>query len=138
MSSPTQRSLDYLRKNGAIAGIVERYNQYSRKRNDLFGFIDIVAIQLDHTILGVQCTSASNHAARVAKILSAECNDAALRWLLAGAQLQVMSWSKRITKKKDGSKAKVGRWTVRIEPMTLIRLKIATSVSSYSSVLNEK
>ena len=119
MSSPTQRSLEYLRKNGAIAGIVERYNQYSRQRNDLFGFIDIVAIQADHTILGVQCTSASNHSARVAKIKSDECKEAAFRWLQAGGNLWVMSWSKRVVRKQDGSKAKVGRWTVRIEDLMI-------------------
>ena len=91
--------------------------QSRRWRNDLFGFIDIVAIQLDHTILGVQCTSASNHAARVAKIKSDECKEAAFRWLQAGGNLWVMSWSKRVARNQDGSKAKVGRWTVRIEDL---------------------
>ena len=37
MSSPTQRSLQHCRKNGWIAGVVEKWNQYARIRQDLFG-----------------------------------------------------------------------------------------------------
>jgi len=70
VSSPTQRSLRYLR---AIAGdmvaVVEKWNQHARIRQDLFGFADLVAV-----IPGVpgttyiQTTSSANVAHRIAKM----------------------------------------------------------------------
>ena len=43
-SSPTQRSIAYLKKQGYMVGIVEYYNAFSRRRHDLFNFIDILAV----------------------------------------------------------------------------------------------
>ena len=44
-SLPTQRTLARLRQEGALeVAIVEHWNPHARIRQDLFGFIDILAI----------------------------------------------------------------------------------------------
>src|SRR5690554_5925617 len=65
-ASPTQRSLQALRKAGYTAETVEKWIPGANIRRDLFGFLDILAIR-DGDIVGVQATTASNLAARVAK-----------------------------------------------------------------------
>lgn len=69
MNSPTQRSLKNLRDGGYQAQVVEHWNPFAKVRQDLFGFIDIVAVGNSQTI-GVQTTSYSNMSARVKKILA--------------------------------------------------------------------
>jgi hypothetical protein len=64
--TPTQRSLKYLRDEGYLVAIVERWQPFARIRQDLFGFIDLLAIRRDET-LAVQVT-ASGVSARVKKI----------------------------------------------------------------------
>ena len=88
--SPTQRTLADLRSHGAVVGVVEHWNQFAKRRVDLFGFIDIVALIGPNTI-GIQCTSGDNHAARRTKILA---EPKALAWLKAGNLIEVHSWSK--------------------------------------------
>ena len=100
MSSPTQRSLALLRERGLTAAIVEHWNPFARVRNDLFGFVDILAIGESLT-LGVQTTSRSNMAARIAKISDHENWPAVLR---AGWKMEVHGWAKN----------KAGRWEVKI------------------------
>lgn len=64
--TPTARTLKYLRSLGYVAGVVERYCSFTRRRHDLFGFIDIIAVRGDE-VLGVQATTASNLNARIEK-----------------------------------------------------------------------
>lgn len=64
--TPTQRSLAYLREEGYLVAIVEHWNPFARIRQDLFGFIDLLAIRRDET-LAVQVT-ASGVSSRVKKI----------------------------------------------------------------------
>jgi hypothetical protein len=97
--SPTQRSLDLLRKEGWLCQVVERWNPHSRTRLDLFGFIDILAIR-EGEILGVQATSRSNVSSRVSKIANHE-NTGRVRE--AGIGIEVWGWGKMAN----------GRWEVR-------------------------
>src|SRR5512145_3126336 len=53
---PTKRSLEYLRGQGHLVAVVEKWNPHARVRQDLFGFIDVLAIRRDET-LAVQCCS---------------------------------------------------------------------------------
>lgn len=93
MSSPTQRTLAWLRLNGFMVGSVEKWIPQTKQRVDLFGFIDLVAVHDDETgCLGIQATSASNMASRQDKILSL---DSAHRWLKAGNRIWVVGWSKK-------------------------------------------
>ena len=100
MKSPTQLSLDYLRSKGYLVEVVEKYNYFARIRQDLWGFVDILAIGESLT-LGVQTTSRSNMAARIAKISEHENWPAVLR---AGWKMEVHGWAKN----------KAGRWEVKI------------------------
>lgn len=99
MTSPTQRSLKYLRDQGFEVGIVERYNAASQTRHDLFGFIDLVCLDGETTI-GIQVTSASNMSARVKKIVECPALPAVRK---AGWKIVVQGWRKN-------SK---GRWILR-------------------------
>jgi Holliday junction resolvase-like predicted endonuclease len=88
-ATPTSRTLKWLRSNGWQAQVVERWNPHAKIRQDLFGCIDIIAVQ-GGTVLGVQATSRSNHAARVKKALA----EPRLRAWLGAASFWVVSWKK--------------------------------------------
>lgn len=88
--SPTQRTLKYLRAAGYNAWIVEHWNAFARKRQDLYGFIDVLGLRKGET-LAVQCTSASNVSSRVKKISEHE-NTASVRD--AGWRIEVHGWTK--------------------------------------------
>jgi len=103
-ASPTQRSLDLLRKDGYLAGVVEKWIPQTRRRKDLFGFIDIMCVKEGET-LAVQATSYAGVPARVKKIYE-ECGDALIDVLAAGWTVEVWGWKK----KKVG---KTNRWSVR-------------------------
>lgn len=92
MGSPTQRSLELLRKQGYTVGVVEHWNPFARIRQDLFGFIDLVAVRPGvRGVLAVQTTSGGNVSARLAKIRS---EARAGIWLAAGNAIVVHGWRK--------------------------------------------
>jgi hypothetical protein len=99
MTSPTQRSLKLLRERGLRAEVTERWNQWAKVRQDLFGIIDIVAIG-DKQTFGVQTTSYSNMSARVKKI---QDSDAYPLLKEAGWNIIVHGWKKN----------KSNRWEVK-------------------------
>lgn len=88
--SPTARSLDELRERGFMPQVVEYWNSFSRKRVDLFGVWDIVAVG-NGEILFVQTTSGSNVSARVKKIAEAPTTPLLRE---AGVRLEVHGWRK--------------------------------------------
>ena len=108
--SPTQRTLKAMREQGRLCGIVEKFQQYGGKfgvRQDLFGFIDIIAIDPEDGIVAIQSTGMdwSGHI----KKLTEERNDAVYEWL-KHAPLELWAWRK--VKLKRGGKAM--RWKARI------------------------
>ncbi len=115
-SSPTQRTLARCRKNGWIAQVVEKWNSFTNTRHDLFGCVDVVALDGEPGILGIQTTSTGNMSKRVAKCLEVIPRE----WLRAGNRLQVWGWSQRVHYLKSGKKAKRKRWTVKV---TSVKLK---------------
>lgn len=90
MGSPTKRSLDLLRRNGWEPAIVEKWNQFAKRRFDVYGVIDVLGINGEQ-IIGVQATSASNQSARRTKILQ---EPRALLWLKSGGRLFIHGWRK--------------------------------------------
>lgn len=68
--SPTQRSLEHWRGEGYLCAVVERWNPHARIRQDLYGFIDVLAIKGDD-IVGIQAT-AQGVSSRVHKITEHE------------------------------------------------------------------
>jgi hypothetical protein len=107
-ASPTQRSLDYARRQGWLPGVVERWNPHARIRQDLFGFVDLVVVDDEPGVLAVQATSGANVASRLRKIRELETG-APARWLRAGNRIEVWGWRK----------AANGRWQLRREPVEL-------------------
>ncbi len=98
-SSPTSRTLAELEKQGYRAAVVERWNPHARVRQDLFGFIDVLAVK-EGEVLAVQATSDSNVAARVRKIAE---HDNAPYVRSAGIRIEVWGWKK-----------KAGKWVYRV------------------------
>jgi hypothetical protein len=91
VSSPTQRSLKVLRDRGyPLVQVVERWNGFARKRVDLFGIVDVIAVGPD--IVAVQTTSASNMASRIRKVTE---SDALGHLRKAGIRFLVHGWAKR-------------------------------------------
>lgn len=88
--SPTQRSLKLMRDDGYLCAITEHWNHFAKIRQDLFGFIDILAIS-SWEIVGIQTTSYSNMSARAKKIL-AHTNFPAVR--ASGMHIVVHGWKK--------------------------------------------
>ena len=90
MSSPTQRSLKLLRKAGYRAAVVEKWNPHAKIRQDLWGFVDVLAIRKGETV-AVQACHYSDVSKRVEKIANHE-NVGAVRE--AGWRIIVHGWHK--------------------------------------------
>lgn len=101
-TSPTQRSLALLRRQGYRVAITEHWNSFVKRRQDLLGFIDLIAVA--PSMLAIQTTSGTNVAARVAKILDSE---PARDWIDAGHRIIVHGWAKR------GPRGSVKKWECR-------------------------
>jgi hypothetical protein len=99
-TSPTQRTLKHWRDLGYLCAVVEHWNPHVRIRQDLYGFIDVLAIK-GEDIVGIQATGGSggNVAARVTKITE----HANYPLIVQALRIIVMGWRKN-------SK---GRWVSR-------------------------
>lgn len=107
--SPTRRSLKFLRDNGYVAGVVEKwipskFHPAGGVRKDLLDFIDIMAFK-EGEVLAVQSTSYSGVSSRVKKIESDDlaANVAAVR--KAGVKIHVHGWKKNALR---------NRWELRV------------------------
>lgn len=97
-----------------LYGIVERKIPYKRISVDLFGFIDIIAIdKKTHRILGVQ--SFTTKWVEHYNIITREKAENAREWLLCGGGIVLIGWRK--VKRSRGSKQMV--WRPRIQEITL-------------------
>ncbi|MBK5942730.1 hypothetical protein [Halorhodospira halophila] len=103
-AGPTERTLQRLRREGWTAEVVERWIPQARRRRDLFGVVDVLALRGGET-LAVQATSRSNVAARISKIRE---SDALPLIREAGWRIEVWGWA------RDSK----GRWQVRVEDMS--------------------
>lgn len=91
--SPTALTLRQLRTIGyPAAEVVERWIPGANIRKDLFGFIDIIAIDPDGGVLAIQATSRSNISARAKKIAESDLIDVVRK---AGWTIEVWGWAKR-------------------------------------------
>lgn len=107
--SPTQRSKAKLKAEGwPLIAVTERWNPFAHVRQDLFGFIDILACR-ENELLAVQTTSGPNVSARVEKI---GANPAYQIWLASpNRRIEVHGWAKR------GARGKRKLWTCRVVEM---------------------
>jgi hypothetical protein len=108
--TPTQRALKVLRDDGFSPWIVEKWNQFARIRQDLYGIIDIVAIKPTVTgVLGVQCTSMGNGSARKRKALESPY---LAPWCLAGNVFEIWEFG------KQGARGKKKEWKLKVTRVT--------------------
>ena len=115
--TPTQRTIRALRDQGRVCAIVERWNAHVGPhgvRQDLFGIIDIIALDPVRGVVGIQ-SCGSDFAAHERKFFeerAQECFD----WLSTpGARLELWGWRK--VKLVRGGKAM--RWQPRIREFEL-------------------
>lgn len=114
--SNTSRTLEYLRREGYEADIVERFLAFAGKfgtRKDLFGIIDIIALGENKTY-GVQSCGAafSEHDKTILE------NSMSVKWLQCGNALWLIGWTKK-KRKLDKGWSKAEYWTPRIKHYTL-------------------
>ena len=101
--TPTQRSLIYLREQGYLCEVVEKWNSFTKTRKDLWGWCDILAIR-EGEILAVQVTAAGV-SSRVKKIMESDTLPIVRK---AGVRIEVHGWRKNVK----------GRYVMRIEDMS--------------------
>jgi hypothetical protein len=104
--SPCQRSLAKLRAEGWTCAITERWNQFAKVRQDLFGFCDVLCMLPSRGFLAVQTTSGDHVAERIAKI---KAEPRAGIFLASGGKIQVHGW------RKVGPRGQRKLWECRIE-----------------------
>ena len=127
--SPTARTLAYLRASSwPYVQVVEHYNPFSKKRNDLFGFADVLAVHPERGHLYIQVTSGTNMNARLYKMRD-EAKEVIEAILETGASVEIHGWRKikvctKCNEEKysklctcKGSKS-VARWRPRIIQVT--------------------
>lgn len=108
--SPTQRTIKAMKDQGRLCAIAEKFNSFVGSygiRQDLFGFIDIIAIDPVDGIIAIQSCGQS-FKAHVDKMLG-ERNENMYEWL-KHARVELWGWRK--VKLKRGGKAM--RWKPRI------------------------
>ncbi len=112
--SPVQRTLRALKEQGREAAVVEKWNAYAGehgKRIDLFGIIDLIALDPVRGVIGIQCCAGSGYSAHYRK-LTEEMAQSTLNWLRTpGTKLEIWAW--RRVKLHFGGKAV--RWQARVK-----------------------
>lgn len=93
MSSPTALSRKLLEAEGYTVDVVERWLPQARRRLDLFGFADLIAIRKGEGPLLVQTTSATNMASRRTKILA---EPRAALWVATGGRILLHGWRPKV------------------------------------------
>ena len=117
--SPTARTLKLLKDRGHAAGVVERYNSFTKQRHDLLGCIDIVAAAGLGGVQGWQATSDSNLASRVAKAIA---EPRLKSWLAAGGRFYAIGWGKK------GARGERKVWKHRIVELRLVEGEVREHV----------
>jgi hypothetical protein len=101
MTSPTSRTLVLLRRRGYLAAVVERWLPRVRRRLDLFGVGDVLAVHpRERVILLVQATSRAHVSDRLKR---ARARPELAAWLAGGGAFEVWGWAKV-----------AGRWAVKV------------------------
>jgi hypothetical protein len=116
--SPTQRTLRALREQGRIAAITEKWNPHVGPfgiRQDLFGFVDVLALDPVRGFVAIQSTGQA-FSEHEKKILDSPCTENVIAWLKTpGGAVELWGWRK--LKLHKGGKAM--RWQPRVRVFTL-------------------
>lgn len=112
MRSATERTLAWCRDQGWPCQVVESWIPQARRRRDLFGFGDVIALDGKPGSVLIQSTTGSHLAARRNKV---RLQPEARLWLLAGNRILLVAWRKITQRKADGKMSKVKKWEPLIE-----------------------
>ncbi len=103
MTDLKRRSREWLEARGYLVGNVEFFNFHTKRKHDLFGFLDLLAVG-DNEVIGVQTTSKAHRADHVDKIANHE-NVGRVRD--GGILIHLHLWEK-----------KGGRWLLTVEDLS--------------------
>lgn len=120
MATPTSRTLAYCKNQDWACGVVERFSPFSNTRHDLFGCIDMIALDDRPGVLGIQATSTPNVSARVKKSMDQK---ELLTFLMKGNRFQVWGWKGYRVKRKDGQWKKNKEWRLKRIEIILVNQK---------------
>ena len=120
-SKPTQRTIAELKKRAATYQVVERWCSFSRRRIDLYGCIDVLALD-GGGILGIQATSGDNVSKRLEKAMA---EPRLVTWLACGGRFEV--WGFRKLKEKTKTGKTVERWRMRRVAVRLVGHELQAS-----------
>lgn len=85
---------EHLEKRGYIVDKSESYNFHSKRKKDLFKFIDYVAIHpIKRELLAIQTTSKANISTRIKKAENLD-SKAFYHWLASGNPIEFHGWYK--------------------------------------------
>ena len=113
MSGPTERTLRALREAGLAAEVVEKWIPPG-KRKDLFGFVDVLALDGERGFIGIQVTTANCISERMRK-LAGERKEEVLTWLATpGGRVELWGWRKLKNVLKNGKLGKGYTWHPRV------------------------
>ena len=125
MASAEVMTTQYLETHGCSVGDARSWNPYCKRRHDLFGFIDLVALHPGRCMtIAIQATiGMNNRPARHKKI--AESKEA-LDWVKSGRDnsIQVFTWRKIKAIRHDGKKAKREIWKPVIDEIYFDRITL--------------
>ena len=92
MISPTVNSKKLLEKEGYAVGITEKWNPHVKIRQDLFNFVDLLAIHESLGAVGIQTTTQAHISERIKKAINCEHFKT---WLKAGLKVEFHGWHKK-------------------------------------------
>lgn len=105
------RTIGILEKQGYTAEDVEKFNFFTKRRNDFLGIFDVLAIHPEAKgILGVQVTAGGGDVQKHIRKMQASPN--LLKWINAGNEAIIHSWALR------GPRGKRKVWTCVEIPVT--------------------
>lgn len=92
----TLRSRKLMEERGFHVELVERYCSFTKRRFDLFGFLDLLCVHKETgEVIGVQSTSLSNISSRINKIMNSDLLPMVRR---AGIGILVHGWGKKLNR----------------------------------------
>lgn len=106
--SPTQRTIKRFKEEGYTVWIVEKWNHWAKIRQDLFGFIDILAMKQGEPLIGIQTCVTGDMSTREKKIMDSPNYPI---WLSTGCRLVIIGWA------KQGARGKRKVWTPKAREM---------------------
>lgn len=122
--SLTPRTTEFLKNLGYFTARTEHWNPFAHIRQDLFHWIDLVAVHPQRQgVLGVQVSTHEHQSDRIKKALG---NPALIAWLLAGNSLTFHGWQKL-----------KNRWVLKERPVAMTDLIRSQDNALPDSILKE-